>query len=72
MRIELQSLEVVMGISLLILAWLVFSIWKDRLHGVKEEERAHFLMYDIRGGAWIVSVFALCGGFYFLLQPLVS
>jgi hypothetical protein len=67
-----ELLKVIMGTCLMLLSWVVFSIWKERLATVKEEERMNFLMFNVVGGSWLVAVFALCGGFYFLLQPILS
>lgn len=69
---EMNLLKLAMGLCLLGVAALVFSLWRDKLRGLKDEERVNFLMYNIVGGAWLVAVFALCGGFYFLLEPIVS
>lgn len=69
---ELSLLKLAMGLCLLCVAWLVFSMWQDRLRTLKDEERLNFLMYNIAGGAWLFAVFALCGGFYFLLDPILG
>lgn len=67
---EVELLRLTFGICLVLTAWLVFSIWRDKLTALKDEERLRFLMYNIAGGSWLVAVFALCGGFYFLLEPI--
>ncbi len=69
---DLNLLKLAMGVCLLGIAWLAFSIWCDRLRGLKGEDRANFLMYNVAGGAWLFAVFALCGGFYFLLDPILG
>lgn len=66
---DLELLKLVMGICLMLLSWVVFSIWREKLSTVKEEERMNFLMFNIVGGSWLFAIFALCGGFYFLLEP---
>jgi hypothetical protein len=67
---DMKLLSLTMGLSLVAFAWLVFSIWREKLEGLKDEERVNFLMYKAAGGVWLVAVFALCGGFYFLLEPI--
>jgi hypothetical protein len=67
-----QMLNVIMGLSLLLLSWIVFSIWKERYFNTKEEERMNFMMFNLVGGSWLVAIFALCGAFYFLLHPIFS
>jgi small-conductance mechanosensitive channel len=69
---DMNLLKLAMGLCLLAAAWLAYSIWRDKLNALKDEERAHFLMYNIAGGAWLFAVFALCGGFYFLLEPILT
>lgn len=61
-----------MGICLLLVAWLVFSMWREKLATYKDEEKVNFLMYNLAGGGWLFAVFALCGGFYFLLDPILG
>lgn len=71
-NLDLQLLKLTMGVCLLLVAWLVFSLWREKLSGYKEEERVNFLMYNIAGGGWLFAIFALCGGFYFLLDPILG
>ncbi|MCM2281102.1 MAG: hypothetical protein NDI61_04575 [Bdellovibrionaceae bacterium] len=68
----LNILKLIMGVCLMAVAGLAFSIWRDRFRAVKDEERAQFLMYNWAGGVWLFAVFALCGGCYFLLEPLLG
>jgi hypothetical protein len=50
----------------------VFSLWKDRLFALKEEDRAKFLMFNIIGGSWLLAVFSISGGVYFLFDSVFS
>ena len=68
---DMNLLKLALGTLLLAAAWLVFSIWREKLGSLKEEDRVDFLMYRLAGGSWLVAVFALCGGFYFLLEPML-
>ena len=65
---DLSNLKLALGLCLFAAGLLVFSIWKERLFALKEEERAKFLMFNVFGGFWIVAVFAVCGGVYFLFD----
>ncbi len=65
---DLATLKLILGLGLFLAGVLVFSLWKDRLFALKEEERAKFLMFNIFGGGWLVAVFAVCGGIYFLFD----
>jgi hypothetical protein len=65
---DLQSLKLILGLGLFLIGVLVFSIWKERLLDLKAEERGKFLMFNVIGGSWIVAVFAVCGGIYFLFD----
>lgn len=69
---DLQLLKLTMGICLLLVAWLVFTMWREKLATYKDEEKVNFLMYNLAGGGWLFAVFALCGGFYFLLDPILG
>ena len=37
-----STLKLVLGLGLFLAGILIFSIWKDRLYALKEEERANF------------------------------
>ena len=65
-----SNLKLVLGLGLFLAGVLIFSIWKDRLFALKEEERAKFLMFNFMGGSWIFAVFAACGGVYFLFDSI--
>jgi hypothetical protein len=67
-----ETLKLVLGICLIVAGALIFSIWRERLRSLKEEDRAHFLMYNLVGGSWLFAVFSLCGGGYFLLEPILK
>lgn len=66
-----STLKLILGLCLFLAGVLVFSIWKDRLFSLKDEERAKFLMFNIVGGSWLVAVFAVCGGIYFLFDSIL-
>lgn len=65
---DLATLKLILGLCLFLAGLLVFSLWKERLMALKEDERAKFLMFNVAGGFWIVAVFAVCGGIYFLFD----
>lgn len=67
---DVSNLKLVLGLGLFMAGVLIFSMWKDRLYSLKEEERAKFLMFHFMGGAWIIAVFAACGGVYFLFDSI--
>ncbi len=69
---EARHLNFLLGLVLVIIAGLVFSIWHDQLKNLKAEERARFLMFNLKGGSWLVAVFALCSGIYFLAASFVQ
>lgn len=65
-----STLKLILGLCLFLAGTLVFSIWRDRLLSLKDEERAKFLMFNLVGGSWLVAVFAVCGGIYFLFDSI--
>jgi len=65
---DLPTLKLILGLCLFLAGVLLFSIWKDRLFALKDEERVRFLMFNILGGSWVLAVFAVCGGIYFLFD----
>jgi uncharacterized membrane protein len=67
---ESSNLKLLLGIGLFLAGMLIFSIWKERLFSLKEDERTKFLMFNLMGGAWIFAIFAACGGVYFLFDSL--
>ena len=67
---DLSHLKLVLGLCLFLAGLLVFSIWKDRLMALKDEERTKFLMFNVVGGSWLIAVFAVCGGIYFLFDSI--
>jgi hypothetical protein len=67
---DASHLKLVLGLGLFLAGVLIFSIWKDRLFSLKEDERTKFLMFNVMGGAWIIAVFAACGGVYFLFDSI--
>jgi hypothetical protein len=67
---DLGNLKLVLGLCLFLAGVLVFSLWKDRLFALKDEERAKFLMFNVAGGSWVLAVFAVCGGIYFLFDSI--
>ncbi len=67
---DVSNLKLVLGLGLFLAGVLIFSMWKERLFSLKEEERTKFLMYHFMGGAWIIAVFAACGGVYFLFDSI--
>ena len=68
---EMALLKLILGICLLIAGGLVFSIWREKLRKLKDDERTRFLMYNIGGGSWLIAVFSFCGGVYLLVSPLL-
>ncbi len=67
---DLATLKLILGLGLFLAGALVFSMWKERLVSIKEDERAKFLMFNIFGGAWLLAVFFACGGIYFLFDSI--
>lgn len=67
---DLANIKLMFGLCLFLSGALVFSMWKDRLYSLKEEERTQFLLFKLAGGAWLISVFAVCGGVYFLFDSI--
>lgn len=67
---DLATLKLVLGTALFVAGLLIFSIWKERLFALKEDERTKFLMYNIVGGSWVIAIFAVCGGVYFLCDSI--
>jgi hypothetical protein len=64
------ALKLILGLCLFLAGVLVFSIWKDRFFALKDEERTKFLMFNVVGGSWLIAVFAVCGGIYFLFDSI--
>jgi hypothetical protein len=69
---DLATLKLVLGLALFLAGVLVFSMWKERLFSLKEEDRAKFLMFNLVGGSWLIAVFAVCGGIYFLFDSIIT
>ena len=67
-----NNLRLLLGLGLFIGGALVFSIWKDRFLALKDDERASFLMFNLVGGSWLIAVFAVCGGIYFLCDSILK
>lgn len=65
-----SNLKLILGLCLFLAGTLVFSIWKEHLFSLKEEERSKFLMFNLVGGSWLLAVFAVCGGIYFLFDSI--
>lgn len=65
-----SNLKLVLGLLLVLAGALIFSIWKEKLFALKEEERTKFLMYHFVGGSWVIAIFACCGGVYFLFDSI--
>lgn len=67
---DAANLKLVLGVMLVLAGGLIFSIWKEKLFALKEEERSKFLMYHFVGGSWVIAIFAACGGVYFLFDSI--
>lgn len=67
---DMSSLKLILGLGLFLAGALVFSMWKERLSALKEEDRVRFLMFHIAGGSWLLAVFAVSGGIYFLFDSI--
>jgi len=65
---DVSNLKLILGLGLFLAGGLIFSMWKERLFALKEDERTKFLMFNFMGGAWIIAIFAACGGVYFLFD----
>lgn len=65
---DLATLKLILGVGLFLAGVLIFSLWKERFFSLKDEERAGFLMFNVFGGSWLLAVFAVCGGIYFLFD----
>ncbi len=69
---EMTVLKLTLGLCLIFAAWLIFSLWREKLAALRDEERMNFLMYNVVGGSWLFAVFALCGGCYFLIESVLK
>lgn len=67
---DLDSLKLILGLGLFLAGLLVFSLWRDRFTSLKDEERVRFLFFNVFGGAWLLAIFAICGGIYFLFDSI--
>ncbi len=67
---DMGNLKLILGLALFLVGAIVFSLWKERFYSLKEDERVKFLMFNIAGGGWLVAVFAVCGGMYFLFDSI--
>jgi hypothetical protein len=67
---EPSTLKLILGIGLFLAGILVFLMWKERLFALKDEERSKFLMFHLAGGSWLLAVFAVSGGIYFLFDSI--
>ena len=65
-----STLKQMLGVCLFLAGLLLLSIWKEQLFALKHEERAKFLMFNIVGGSWLVAIFSVCGGIYFLFDSI--
>jgi len=69
---ETSNLKLILGLALFLGGALVFSMWKERLSALKEDEKAKFLMFNVVGGSWLIAVFAVCSGIYFLFDSVLK
>lgn len=69
---DASNLKLVLGLALFLAGVLIFSIWKEKFFATKEEDRTKFLMYQFVGGSWIIAIFAVCGGMYFLFDSIFA
>jgi uncharacterized membrane protein len=69
---DFATLKLILGLALFLAGVLVFSIWKERLFSLGEDERAKFLMFSFAGGSWLIAVLAACGGMYFLFDSVAK
>jgi hypothetical protein len=67
---ELSTLKLILGVGLFMIGLLVFSMWKERVFALKAEDRTKFLMFNVVGGSWLIAVFAVSGGIYFLCDSI--
>lgn len=67
---NLDSLKLILGLGLFLAGLLVFSIWRERFSALKDEEKTRFLFFNVFGGSWLLAVFAVCGGIYFLFDSI--
>lgn len=67
---DVSNLKLVLGLGLFLAGVLIFSMWKERLFALKDDERTKFLMFNFMGGSWIIAIFAVCGGVYFLFDSI--
>lgn len=67
---DMSSLKLILGLGLFLLGLIVFSIWRERYGLLKDDERAKFLFFNPVGGSWLLAVFAVCGGIYFLFDSI--
>jgi hypothetical protein len=67
---DLSTLKLILGLGLFLAGLLVFSLWKERFFALKEDERTRFLMFNVFGGFWLIAIFAVCGGIYFLFDSI--
>ena len=67
---DIATLKLILGLALFLAGVIVFSMWKDRFFSLKDEERVKFLMFNVVGGSWLIAVFAVCGGIYFLFDSI--
>ena len=67
---DLASLKLLLGLGLFLAGLLVFSIWRERFSALKEDEKTRFLFFNVVGGSWLIAVFAVCGGIYFLFDSI--
>jgi hypothetical protein len=66
---DTEMLKLVLGLCLIVAGALTFSLWHEHLKTLKDEEKTKYLMYNLKGGSWIFSVFFVCSGAYCLLEP---
>lgn len=69
---DLATLKLILGLCLFLGGVLVFSMWKERFFALKEDERTRFLMFNVFGGFWLIAIFAVCGGIYFLFDSFLK
>ena len=69
---EMNLLKLSLGVCLLFVAWILYSIWYERLSASQDEERVRFLFFSFVGGYWFLAILAFCSGCYFLVDPWVS
>ena len=67
---DLESLKLILGLALFVGGVLLFSMWRERLVALKDHERAKYLIFNLHGGSWVIAVFAVCGGIYFLFDSI--